>query len=340
VATAWPSSVLGELQASFSKEIGKPSPITWVILAPGEPLDRVVDRRGGVDILLGGSVEDHDGLAVEGHSVAIYPERGVAWDVARRPDTGAEARSALEVLNSLGSYADPRDDPASLALSKAVLEAAGWDKGYEALVRHASRSRLDRATRGAPGAGEGSREGVSLSRGSRNPLQARQFLEFLEKRALLGAAGRREVADSKSDGLLADLLGSAMVDAREELRQAGSALERFGHTAAAEAAMGQRPPWPPASLAKLRGDSSGESLVETLLEQIAPDLESRDFLLKSWSRPSRMIDGALLDELGGAAEGRLVREPRFRAWLRGEWTAWTRQLYRRVARVAGGYIPS
>ena len=34
------------------------------------------------------------------------------------------------------------------------------------------------------------------------------------------------------------------------------------------------------------------------------------------------------------------REPRFRAWLRGEWTAWARQRYRRVARLAaGGVLP-
>ena len=50
--------------------------------------------------------------------------------------------------------------------------------------------------------------------------------------------------------------------------------------------------------------------------------------------------GPCLAELAGAADGRLAREPRFRAWLRGEWTAWTRQLYRRVARLAGGYVPS
>ncbi len=45
----------------------------------------------------------------------------------------------------------------------------------------------------------------------------------------------------------------------------------------------------------------------------------------------------MLRELAQAEGGRLVREPRFRAWLRGEWTAWTQQLYRRVARLAGGY---
>jgi len=48
-------------------------------------------------------------------------------------------------------------------------------------------------------------------------------------------------------------------------------------------------------------------MVETLLEQIAPDPESRDFLLESWSSRS-MIDGALLGELAGAP-GPLARTP-------------------------------
>jgi hypothetical protein len=48
----------------------------------------------------------------------------------------------------------------------------------------------------------------------------------------------------------------------------------------------------------------------------------------------------LMAEMAAAVDGRLAREPRFRAWLRSEWTAWHRQLYRRVARVAGGYVPS
>ena len=60
---------------------------------------------------------------------------------------------------------------------------------------------------------------------------------------------------------------------------------------------------------------------------------SRELLLGVVTEVDRLL-------AAGAAEGRLAREPRFRAWLRGEWTAWTRQLYRRVARLAGGYVPS
>jgi hypothetical protein len=91
---------------------------------------------------------------------------------------------------------------------------------------------------------------------------------------------------------------------------------------------------------KLRERPNGEALVETLLEQVAPDPIARDWLRESWSRPKRSIDGEWLREIVEAADGRLVNDPRFRAWLRGEWTAWNRQLYRRVARLARGYVPS
>ena len=347
VATAWPPNVREELQASFLLEAGDPTPITWINLAPGESSGLAVDRRGGVDVLLGGLIEEHDALALAGRSVAIHPERGITWEVARRPDAGSDSRRSLDLLDSLGSFTDPRDDPTSLTLARRVLEETGWAKGYEALVRHAAGSRLQLARPARIGPVEKASprstpqpEGISLARGGRDSRRARQFVEFLEGRGLAGEASRMEVEGSKADGLLADLLGAAMVDALEELRQAQAALVRFGHPAAAEAAMGQRPPWPPASVAKLRLDPGGESLVETLLEQIAPDPEGRASLLESWSRPKRSIDGTLLAELATAADGRLAREPRFRAWLRSEWTAWTRQLYRRVARVAGGYVPS
>jgi hypothetical protein len=183
-------------------------------------------------------------------------------------------------------------------------------------------------------------EAVSLPAGGRSPDRARRFLAILESRGLVEPPPADPAIEAIVDDLIADLLGAALVDAREELRVADVALRRFGHPARAEAALGERPPWPPASVAKLQASPNGGPLLETLLDQVAPDPEARAWLLESWSRPRRAVDGGLLVELAGAAEGRLAREPRFRAWLRGECTAWTRQLYRRVARLAGGYVPS
>ena len=122
-------------------------------------------------------------------------------------------------------------------------------------------------------------------------------------------------------------------------------------TAAAEALrwLSEPPPWPPASVDKLqnRGGDRAIAMVHDLAGQIAPDPALRFWLVQSWLRPRRLFDQALLAELARAEGGRLVREPRFRAWLRGEWTAWARQRYRRVARLldlsrtplAGGPLP-
>ena len=97
--------------------------------------------------------------------------------------------------------------------------------------------------------------------------------------------------------------------------------------------MTQPPPWPPASVARiLEREQNAMPLLETLAAEIAPEPDVRAWLLRSWLSPPRQVDGALLDELGGVLDGRLARSPRFRAWLRGEWTAWARKRYRRVAR--------
>ena len=138
-----------------------------------------------------------------------------------------------------------------------------------------------------------------------------------------------------ADELLADLLGSALVEAREELIAAWEALEHAGRPERAEMWMTQAPPWPPASVAKLlAGDENAMAMLETLAAQLAPDANLRAWLLRSWISPDKLVDDRFLIELANAVDGRLVREPRFRSWLRAEWTAWARQRYRRVARTA------
>ena len=96
----------------------------------------------------------------------------------------------------------------------------------------------------------------------------------------------------------------------------------------------EAPPWPPASVQELAQSDPSGRLVEGLAAQVAPDLEARVWLLNSWDEAPRPLDGARLAALAGAVDGTLAAEPRFRAWLRAEWTAWARQRYRRVARQA------
>ncbi len=143
-------------------------------------------------------------------------------------------------------------------------------------------------------------------------------------------------ADSAVEGLLADLVGAILVDAQDELWAAWAALGRAGDPEAARKWMAEPPPWPPASIARLlaRGDSEALNLVEALAREIAPDAAVRAELIRSWLASARVIDRGVLVELAHLADGRVITEPRFRAWLSAEWATWARQRFRRVERLA------
>jgi hypothetical protein len=336
IATTWPPSVRLPLESAYHRESGDSRPITWVVIGPGERASSVIDRRGGVDLLLGGSIAEAGRLADSGLLAPLDPSTPARWRVVRRPDLETPGEPSKDFEAPERQPVDPRDDPASLSLARAYLKTEGWQTGYEGLVRRAARMLplVDRRK------GVDPLEAITRPESGRSPDRALRFLATLEARGVVEPPPADPEVEALADDLLADLLGAALVDAHEELRDAAAGLRRFGHPVRAEAALGERPPWPPASVAKLQGSPNGGPLLDTLAEQVAPDPEARAWLRESWSAPKRVVDGVLLIELAAAAEGRLAREPRFRAWLRGEWTAWTRQLYRRVARLAGGYVPS
>jgi hypothetical protein len=149
---------------------------------------------------------------------------------------------------------------------------------------------------------------------------------------------RPQALEPVVESLIADLLGATLVDARDELEAGWEALERAGEPAQAVQWMTEPPSWPPVSIARYlsREGQTAMSLVDTLAQELAPDAGARAWLVRSWISPSRPVDDTLLAEIAHAAEGRLGREPRFRAWLSAEWTASARQRYRRVARMAAG----
>jgi hypothetical protein len=205
---------------------------------------------------------------------------------------------------------------------------ATWSEGYARLVRapglwlHESAPRLDDRV-----------EGAAVVPGARHPEVAGRLLRALAVPDQSDGDGNFN--HPEADSLLADLLGAALIEARDELREARRALDTAGRPSVPEAWMAQPPPWPPASIAQILAREDGAMpLLETLAAQVAPDGEVRSWLLRSWLAPPRLIDDGVLSELARAAGGRLAREPRFRAWLRSEWRAWARQRYRRVARLA------
>ncbi len=369
IATTWPRADQERLDKEFHNQTSGPVPVRlfWVELPPGTRLDSVSTRALRVDVLLGGPLTEYVRLS---RAARLEPLDGPAapdWLVVRHRqvtlvDDSPPGREGL-------ALDDPRVDPPTLAWADGQLRKGSWRDGYARLVLlfasslhrpgwqsgsapaavnrgEAARTLLVAAVPGSPGESDAGpsvvawNEGAAILRGTWHQTQARAFLRFLTDHR--GATPGRESPelDPELGGLLADLLGATLVDAREELQIGAAALERAKEPTSGQATawLTEPPPWPPASVEKLqsRGSEGAMAMVQDLAGQIAPEPESRFWLVQSWLRPSRPIDQALLTELAQAAGGRLVREPRFRAWLRGEWTAWARQRYRRVARVAAG----
>ena len=205
-----------------------------------------------------------------------------------------------------------RDD--LFALMAAQERPGEWSAVFGRLVRDASANPSPRASTDA--------ESAAIAAGSRHQDMAIAFLD---------ATGGTWVRDeSPSLPMVNDLLTATLVVAKQERLAAREALERAGNSSRSLALFAEAPPWPPASIEKMRARTDGESLMSLLAEQVAPDPVAREWLIKSLNQPSRPLDGGMLDILARAAEGRLVAEPRFQAWLRSEWGTWARQRYRRV----------
>ena len=309
------------IEQSWRTTSGQNAEINWVELSPGVDPSRALARRGGVDLLLGVSPTDLLSLSASGRLASV----------ARIP-----------ILNEPETQPASMIDPLNFASMSQILADEGWDVGYDRIIRQALAGRLrvaqpDQPKKDKPAP---SPVWVAVVAGSKQETAATQLIKQLggtAAQATLDISSRDQVA---VESLLLDILTASTISASRELRDAGLALDDNRHPARAEGSLSERPPWPPASVVRIKGQPGGDALLETLLEQVTPEGPGRDWLRESWSRPKRQIDSKILLEIARADDGRLVREPRFRSWLRGEWTAWTRQLYRRVARLAGGYVPS
>jgi hypothetical protein len=245
-----------------------------------------------------------------------------------RSASGALARAEVEWAPCLAielparSWADRHVGPAPTATASGATRAIR--SGFEATQRPAWV------------------EAAAIVCGARHRDAAVTFLRFLretQRMAPAQAADSQEaqsVSVSSARALLADLLGATLVDAHDELCASWRALEHAGFPQKPMEWMTEPPPWPPASISRLQAESDRNpaGLMETLAREIAPDRAVRAALVRLWLVAPRPIDLSLLADLAQSAEGHLCAEPRFRAWLKAEWTAWARQRYRRVARLA------
>jgi len=297
----------------------------------------------------------------------VHPERSSAED-----SSGERALATNPSENQVSPplvFDDPRHDPIALAWADGVLNDSTWEEGYAKLVELAANPRkigrqpgsaLAAVERGeataTPGVHptmedtekttdparnltqfrQGPRasefvEGVAIAQTTARPKGARLFLTFLRESGRCQPARAEEYETPDTDSLLADLLGATLVDAQEELQAAWVALQGAKDPARARMWLTQPPPWPPASVVKLEQEDA-TPLIQTLAGEIVPDPAQRAWLIRSWLESNRRVDRQLLEELALARDGKLALEPRFRAWLRAEWTAWARQRYRRVTR--------
>ena len=364
VATTWPAARRHRLESEFQKWIEASHDhlghrrvrVEWVALSPGDDLVKLALRARPPQVLLGGGGSAFALLSQMDQLSPIENAGSARWCTVGQNEIDARADGAPRPERP--ALSDPRVDPAALHSAMGQLSQGGWRNGYALLVRTAaSGQRFKRAARATivpilgqgagpdgdpgaaePGASRSSVAGVAIVRSPPNQELAQGFLRFLVETEGARAAASPSPSNAPDDPgpLIADLLGATLVDAQDELWTAWRALEGMTDREQALAWLTEPPPWPPASVAKYLG-REGEramSLIETLATEVAPEAPARAWLLRSWLAPGRPVDELLLAELTQAAEGRLYREPRFRAWLREEWTAWARQRYRRVARFA------
>jgi hypothetical protein len=257
------------------------------------------------------------------------------------PDVWLESSVDCERIPA-ADFPDPRANAAIGEWAVEQLARPGFREGYARLVRLAGAPASGRAANlKTAGEDRGSARSAALV-ALRHEQSARRFLRFLaetrgvRERAPGSPSAHAVFGDPAVGSLVCDLLGATLVDARDELWGAWTALEKAAVPKAALERLLEPPSWPPVSVARYlrQGNESAMALLTTLAAELAPDPPARAWLLASWLAPSRPLDPELFVEMAHAADGRLGREPRFRAWLAAEWTASARQRYRRVARLA------
>ena len=288
-------------------------------------------------------------LERDGQLLPITSTGAARWCV--RPRVITQGAGPTDLDSVFDEQRDPRVDGPSLAWAVKVLEQRPWREGYATLVKLAAHERRigGRATAGRrpphhdAGLDEvdfSPRECAAILRSTRDPADAREFVRFLietrEMEAAPTPSGDGSARDRDVESLVGDLLGATLVDAQDELWAAWRALEEAGSPEPAHKWLIEPPPWPPASIEKYlkREGERAMSLIETLAGELSPRPGGPRLADPELAQVAAGGGQNLLAEMAHAADGALVHEPRFRSWLRAEWTASARQRYRRVAKLA------
>lgn len=294
IATNWSRAECDVIEERLSSQ-PEAVAVRWIFLPADSDPAQAAARGRGVDLILGGRPESHAFLASHGQSTPLEPSDARPWRVIHR-----------STANSQGAL--------GTRLAALVDSSEEWAAEYARLVLGAGEPANDSTSL--------IEDGISLVAGSPREIKAQRFVASLGETRPAGPCA----------SMLPVLLEATLVDCRDDLRAVLSAFRMTEKSSRFQNWMTEAPPWPPASITRLRTQENGMALIGTLVDQIAPDAASRAWLLGAFDRVPQPIDGSLLREFDEALNGRLVRDARFRAWLRSEWTAWASQRYRRVAR--------
>jgi hypothetical protein len=292
---------------------------------------------------------------------AASSERRVDWRGFARLGSPAEWGMGGSVLR----LAPPGQDPLSRAYLTAVSaeapdEAAGyarWVKLAET-ARHATAkirncesmlalvdaSSSDENDRSLWRGGAGTARAVGLPEGgtivwpeaisspivSKRPQAADSFRAFCEETGKCAAPATSSEAAFLAPVFRTLMAGVLLDECLDSLRNAWKAIRAGTGEAArdAEAYLTERPPWPPASILRLRKER-GFEYVGALAEQVAIDRDQRDWLVRAFQEAEGKVD---FQRLETSDDGRLSESLRFRTWIHAEWAAWVRQRARRTER--------
>ncbi|WP_169972809.1 hypothetical protein [Tautonia rosea] len=329
IATPWDRTTCRQFTALLAQASGDPIPvIRWVRLDPWDDPARLIEADHTVHLLLGWPTatlaELNDRGRLDRSEAGTF--RCVGTEGSERFRFTSPDTSATAILPG-----DPRIDPVARRQVASRLARGAGRTGYASLIE-SGLSSVHSAEDPAP-----VRESEGFSVASiATPVhpEARAFRDRLRKQWNHEplALGRGSPVTPSVRTLSAELIGATLVDAETELHRAREILRQWPDADDGRSLLVEPPLWPPDSIRRLANDPTRRSMIETLAAALVDDPESRAWLLDSWQAPPRPVDGALLDALATANEGRLLRSTRVLPWLRAEWTAWARQRYAQIAR--------
>jgi hypothetical protein len=303
--------------------------IVWIRVLPGDDPTRLLEADPAIDLVLGGPWASFQRLDHAGVWLKNDPRQGETPSIALVPLSRLAQTSG-----------DPRRDPVARNTLRALLAGTPWPRAYARAMTHP----LESIARSADS--------------SSDPIPARLAFDpaAIPARAPRAAAARAWLDRLDPLPLDPDLQDAAQLEPwMIELAAATIAEPQADRQAVlarlaelpprAQALLVEPPPWPPASLVRWRrrmddGDAQVNAWFQNLARELAPIHSERAALSQSWLDPPRPIGPDRIRELIAPPAPDFLQNPRVRAWLHAEWSAWARQRYRRILRLIDPTLPT